>query len=118
MSAASLYILQQPLPQRQWLLHLRDMVLDAEPRMQEKLAYGIPFYYCPKPFVYLMSRPQSVVLGFVGGHRLADPMGVLEALDRKSVRHLVVRSEHDLHRLPLAAYLQEALLCLKHGGAA
>jgi hypothetical protein len=50
-SAASLYILQQPLPQRQWLLHLRDMVLDAEPRMQEKLAYGIPFYYCPKPFV-------------------------------------------------------------------
>lgn len=117
MSAAYSYILQQPLPQRQWLLHLRSMVLEAEPRMQEKLAYGIPFYYAPKPFVYLMCRPQWVVLGFVGGHRLADPMRVLEALDRKSVRHLVVRSEHDLHRLPIAAYLQEALLCLNPGGA-
>jgi hypothetical protein len=70
---------------------LRQIVLDAVPDFEEKLSYGVPYYFRNTRVCFIWPSsvkpgPKSgVVLGFCKGYLLSNEQGLLEAEGRKEV---------------------------------
>jgi hypothetical protein len=77
---------------------LRKLILDADPRLQERLSYGVPYFYHHRRvcFIWPASHfpcsddrrkeyPEKVQLGFCYGNLLSNDQGVLLAEGRKQV---------------------------------
>ncbi len=109
MSPVELFILDQPENLRPVLKKLRGLILSASPYLEEKLVYGIPFYYGRKRIFYLNKGEDWVDLGFCYGHLLAENQ-VLQSKNRsqvKTVRFSFVFEINDDVILPL---IHEALI--------
>ena len=48
-----IYIERLPLIQRQLAGFIRREILNAHPAVTEKLAYGLPYFYCNGPMCYM-----------------------------------------------------------------
>ncbi len=95
-------------------LALRQIVLDEVPEAREQLFRNHPsaLWYGRGPAMkqmalYIAMASRHVNLGFCHGASLPDPAGVLEG-DGKAMRHIKFRSEADLQRPFVRAYVRAA----------
>ena len=102
-----------PEPQQQIALQLRELVLGAGPGIEEVMKYGVPFFHYLGHMAYISpikEYPKAIVLGLTRGAQLSNESGVLEATDRKLIRHIVCRSIEDATRERINPVIQEAVL--------
>ena len=116
------------LPKEEHLIFhiLRNLILETEPRLIEKMNYGVPYYVRNRMvcFIWPVSAPNApaaknqtwndtiVSLGFCYGNRLSNEQGILFAEGRKQVYIVRLRSMKDLRSLqqPISEIIQEAVM--------
>lgn len=98
MSTVQDYIKSRPKPQAQIMSVLRNMVLDIGIYVEEKISYGVPFFYFHGSLCYLNPKLDGAYIGFIRGNQLSNEHGLLEANDRKSVRSIQFNSLIELER--------------------
>lgn len=98
-------------------LRVRRLILDNFPEMNEKFAYGVPFYHLNSRicFLYPSSLPYSgmesgVSFGFNRGRLLSNEQGLLDLGDRKEVAYIRLLSESDIREDIFLDMLHEAVL--------
>jgi hypothetical protein len=100
----------------QLALAVREVVLEEAPEAIESIARGyavvMAFSFTGKPlkdgFCHVVTYSSYVNLGFNRGALLPDPNRVLTGRG-KLIRHITIRNENDLARLPIRRYLQAAI---------
>ena len=92
---------------------LRQIILNASPKINEKYAYQCPFYYFKRPLAYLYTtakNPNNVILGFCQGAQLSNDQGLLVASDRKQIRHIVCGNYNEVPWNAIREIVNEAVL--------
>jgi hypothetical protein len=100
---------------------LRDLIFEAEPRIQEKLSYRVPYYFLRRRICFLW--PESVMpgrthkrkiptvtLGLCYGSSLSNAEGLLISGGRKQVCTIDIHSPSDIVIPKLLDVLHEAIL--------
>ena len=106
------YINRQTPEIHRLLDQIRRLIMDAAPRVQEKISWGVPFFFHKGHLCYLnpLRTPEAAIdLCFLRGHELSNEQGVLENRGRRTVRSLVVRADAVNEEL-IRELLQEAIL--------
>lgn len=74
------------------VLYLRSIVFDCIPRVREKLAYNVPFYYLKKriSFIWPSAVPwggikSGVMFGLCKGAYLSNPLNYFDIGNRKEI---------------------------------
>ncbi|MCB0795140.1 MAG: DUF1801 domain-containing protein [Flavobacteriales bacterium] len=88
---------------------LRQLILDASPIMKEVWRYKTPFFDHRRWMCYLSLQKGELVLGFVQGHLLLDPQGLLEPSTLKQIRHYRPPADGVLPERELRILLEEAV---------
>lgn len=104
------YILDLEPERREIALLLRDLIMSSAPGVEEAFKWKVPFYGYRGALCYINNRKQGLDLGFLQGHLLSDPSGVLEDRGTKQVRHLNLRNKEQLISESFQQILQEALM--------
>lgn len=104
------FILNQPPRMADLLESVRGHLLAAHPAIAEKMRYRIPFFDYRGMLFYLNPVKDHVVLGIINGHLLADEKGILQAGDRKMIRHLLIHQPEEMEGDEVRAMIQQALL--------
>lgn len=96
---------------------LREIILDVDPRITEKLSYGVPYYSRKRRICFIW--PQSaaygpkdalVSFGLCYGHMLSNEQGVLLSEGRTQVSIIKYSILSEIDAPVVNAILQEALL--------
>jgi hypothetical protein len=90
------YITSRPKPQQQIMAALRDMALDSGIQVEEKISYGVPFFYFRGPLCYLNPKFDGVYIGFVRGNQLSNEQQLLTSNNRKYIRSIHFHSLTEL----------------------
>lgn len=109
MSPVEEYILDFPDNIRQILKNLRRIILSSAPQMEERLTYGIPFFYLTKRIFYLNPLKASVDLGFCEGYLLSENP-LLEIKNRSQVKTINYRIFNAIEEGLLLPIIHEAIL--------
>lgn len=105
------YINRQTPEIHRLLTQIRRLILDAAPRIQEKISWGVPFYFHKGPLCYLnplRTTEAAVDLCFMRGHEFPNEHELLENRGRRTVRSIVVRADNFNEDL-IRELLQEAV---------
>ena len=101
---------------------LRDLILDTDPRIVEKLSYGVPYFFRNRRLFFLWpasALPYStagkmvtpkVTMGFCYGHLLSNDQGLLQKGNRKQVFTISVNTLADINEALLRQVVNEALI--------
>ena len=101
---------------------LRDLILDTDPRIVEKLSYGVPYFFRNRRLFFLWpasALPYStagkmitpkVTMGFCYGHLLSNDQGLLQKGNRKQVFTISVNTLADINKALLRQVVNEALI--------
>ncbi|GAB3936866.1 DUF1801 domain-containing protein [Larkinella terrae] len=90
------YINRQTPEIHRLLAQIRRLILDASPKIQEKISWGVPFYLYKGHLCYLnpLRTPVAAVdICFLRGYELADERGVLEGRGRRTVKSIIVQAD-------------------------
>ena len=94
------YFLKQTEPAQTLMLRCRQLILECSPKIEERLSYGIPFYYYKsKPLLYLnkLKGTDFVDLAFMRGIDLENDFFQLsDYKNRKQVRSLQLEYNQEL----------------------
>jgi hypothetical protein len=101
---------------------LRSIILDADPRIQEKLSYGVPYFFHNRRICFVWPAscqpystdkafpPEKVTLGFCYGNLLSNDQGVLIKENRKQVYLIKYKSLAEIDEQTVREILQEAIM--------
>lgn len=95
---------------------LRDIVLDTAPDFEERLSYGVPYYFLNSRVCFIWPSsvkpgPKSgVVLGFCRGHLLSNEQELLEKEGRKEVYMITFHLPGEIQPEVLREIIYEAIL--------
>lgn len=102
---------------------LRSLILETEPRLQEKLSYGVPYFFHHRRICFLWpsscipgseSRPVpvhgEVTLGLCYGNLLSNAQGLLLKEGRKQVYVIKFSATDQIDEQALREIIQEAVL--------
>ena len=72
---------------------LREIIYECIPGVNEKLSYGVPYYYGKRRICFIWPsslpwgnvKPKGVQIGFCQGHLMENPLQYLESANRKQV---------------------------------
>ncbi len=107
------------LPRTEQLLtrRLRGIILETDPRIREKLSYGVPYFMKNRRlcFIWPQSVPYGpkdalVSLGFCYGHMLSNNQGVLLHEGRTQVYIIKYNALTEIEETTIGEILQEALM--------
>ncbi len=111
------------LPLREKLLtkHLRTLILESDPRIQEVFSYGVPYYKHNRRICFIWpasqipcgyERPvrEEVSLGFCYGSLLSNEQGILLKENRKQVCVVRFRQIADINDVTIREIVQEAIM--------
>jgi len=87
---------------------LRGIIRSASPKITERIAYGVPFFYCEKPLCYFNCKPEGCDVGFTSGYLLKQ-RPELHSEKRKFVRSLFFKWDEDVDIELLKQVLAESL---------
>lgn len=116
------FIDELPNDERLITQRLRLLILDADPRIKEKLSYGVPYFSRHRRLFFLWpaskpglkkesNRPLSkVTMGFCYGNLLSDEEGVLLRDGRKQVYTIEFSSSADINERQLSEIIAETLM--------
>ena len=122
MADVEAFIEDLPRDEKVILQRLRTLIFEAEPRIQEKLSYGVPYYSRHRRLFFLWpasalpcvyekkKQPPKVTLGFCYGNLLSDAQGLLEKEGRSQVRTIGVSSPAGIDGRLITEILNEAIL--------
>jgi hypothetical protein len=106
-----------PVNEKRLTMALRDCILQTAPMLQEKLSYGVPFYYRRSRvcFIWPASVPngglkEGILLGFCKGYLMANEEGELQAEGRKEVLTVNYLSLSQINWQLVRQWIQEALI--------
>ena len=112
MNPAEEHILMQKEPFQSIMLHIRSVIFNTLPQVNERYSYGIPFYNIgKKPLLYLnvLKGTDFVDVAFVQGVLLEEEFPILKDYNkRKQVRSVQLKSLEDLDQIQFTALLKEA----------
>lgn len=75
--------------QEEKIQEIAAFILSLDPRMEQRMAYGLPFfYYGEKRFAYISPQKEKWIIGWILGKYMDHDHGWFTALDRKQIRHL------------------------------
>lgn len=89
MSPESL-ILELPPHQREIAKVLRGIVISFSIGVEERVAYGLPFFYYYGPLCYLNPKKEGVDVGFTRGQQLLPSCPYLEVAKRKKMANMFI----------------------------
>lgn len=95
--------------QRLIMQEIRQLIIEAAPRIEESIKWKIPFYSYQGLLCYLNPRGTGVVLGFCKGALLSNEKGLLKGTG-KEVRLLHIDNKHACPQAEIRQLLQEAML--------
>jgi hypothetical protein len=105
------YFLQKPEPVKSYLLALREIILNFNPRISEAWKYRMPFYcFDGKMFCYLWTHKKNgqPYLGIVNGLLIEHPMLIIEKRARMKI--MLFDPEKDIPVKTIRAVLKLALV--------
>ncbi len=103
------YILNQPEILKPVIKKLRFLILSASPRIEEKIVYGLPFFYGKKRIFYINVKRDFVELGFCRGYLMAEHPG-LEIQNRTQVKTITFNSLPAIKDKTILPLIHEAIL--------
>ena len=118
MNPAEQYILNQPEPYRDILMHLKMQIEHTLPEVTLKYKWNIPCFYIDKsPICYLNAshKKQFVDIAFWNSSHLTKHLDVLVSEKRKVVRSLRYSSLEEINDTILIAVLKEAYSVRQNG---
>ena len=95
---------------------LRDLVRNTAPDFEEKISYGVPYYFRHYRVCFIWPAsvkpgPKSgVVLGFCKGFLLSDEQKLLEKENRKEVYMITFHQPNEINPDVLKEIILEAIL--------
>jgi uncharacterized protein YdhG (YjbR/CyaY superfamily) len=101
---------------------LRTLILESEPRLQEKLSYGVPYFFHNRRICFIWpaslipagysKEPIStkVTLGLCYGNLLSNDQGLLEKGDRKQVYTVGFTSPNEINDQVIREIILEAVM--------
>jgi uncharacterized protein YdhG (YjbR/CyaY superfamily) len=95
---------------------LRDLVRNTAPDFEEKISYGVPYYFRHYRVCFIWPAsvkpgPKSgVVLGFCKGFLLSDEQKLLEKENRKEVYMITFHQPNEINLDVLKEIILEAIL--------
>ncbi len=95
-------------PQRSVAGALREVILQAGPELEERVAYGAPWYRGKGYVCAIAAHADHTNLEFARGTSLRDPAELLEG-SGKRMRHVKVYAVAEVKRPQLRALLREAI---------
>lgn len=106
------------LPSEQKIIaQLRNIILEASPKIREKISYAAPFYFINQRicFIWPASLPmggisEGVNLGLCKGYLLSDEDKILIRGNRKEVFYLNFKSLSDINEERVREIIHEAIL--------
>lgn len=117
------FIWSLPAQEKKVLRHLRSLILNLDPRLQEKLSYGVPYYFHHRRICFLwpnsaqpcymnLKEPpeEKITLGLCYGNLLSNVQGLLVRENRKQVYTLAFTSIQEINDSVIREIIQEAIL--------
>lgn len=116
------FIDELPHDERRITQRLRLLILDADPRIRQKLSYGVPYFFRHRRLFFLWpaskpglkkdsNRPRcKVTMGFCYGNLLSDEEGILLRDGLKQVYTIEFSSSAEINERQLSEIIAEALL--------
>lgn len=104
-SAIDEYIDDQKTPQREICRELRKVILEAIPGVKEEMKMGVPWY---EDKVYLVALRDHVNIGF-SLKGLSQEMQLQLNGNGKTMKHLAIRSMHDINKEQIVKILTSVL---------
>ena len=104
------FFLDREEPLKSYFLALRSIVLRFDNQIDERLSYGVPFYYYKnKPFCYFWKEKKTnqPYIGMARGHLLDHPM--LFQGDRKKMKVIRLNLEEDIPKDQIETIFKQAL---------
>jgi uncharacterized protein YdhG (YjbR/CyaY superfamily) len=102
---------------------LRSLILDIDPRIQEKLSYGVPYFFHHRRICFLWpasaipyetgkakERTSLVDFGLCYGNELSNEQGLLLAEGRKQVYVIRLSSASEINEQAFREIIMEAVL--------
>jgi hypothetical protein len=109
--------------ERTIVTRLRKLILDTDPRLQEKLSYGVPYFFHNRRICFIWPAshfpcsedkrkeyPEKVQLGFCYGNLLSNEQGVLLAEGRKQVYLMKLTTPSEINDQIIREIVMEAVL--------
>lgn len=115
------FIENLPRDERVIVKRLRALIFQVEPRITEKLNYGVPYFSRHKRLFFLWPAsavpcgdkynppPPKVTLGFCYGNLLSNAQGLLRSEGRKQVYTVNIASPADVNERLLSEIFFEAV---------
>ena len=113
------FIESLPKDERLIVRHLRHLILLAEPRVNEKLSYGVPYFsrnrrlfflWPASALPYAKESTCKVTLGFCYGNLLSNDQGILRREGRKQVFTVGFSALPDVNDSQISEILREAVM--------
>lgn len=99
-----------PEAERLLVIALHDHIVEVQPSIEVRMAYGIPFFYHNKRFAYLNpTKMGGVDLGFTRGHAMLDPSGILESKGRTQIKTATFFTCEDVPWETVTAWVVQAI---------
>lgn len=106
------FITEQPHNFQPIYKKLRFLITSQIPQIEEKMAYGIPFFYLKRRIFYLSPKKKDVELGFCDGYLLSDNP-VLDVKGRSQVRTIFFSSHKEVDENIIIPLIHEAVIVQK-----
>lgn len=103
------YCLELPKHIQPILKKLRLLILSTTPNLEERIIYGIPFFYLKKRIFYLNPTKYGIDLGFCEGYLLSEHP-IVDIKNRSKVRTISYNSPKQIDEEILIPILHEAIL--------
>ena len=92
------------------VLLLREIILNSSGKIEERMTYGVPFYYYYGRLCYLNTTKKGLDIAFCRGIKLSEKFEQLERKNRKEVATITVNSAQDVDKPLLKKIMLEAML--------
>lgn len=99
---------------RPLLWQLRQFILKSHPKMRERILFGMPMFAVKKEICYfgIISKKNSIEIGFHRGFQLSNEQGILENKNRKYICGITFKNVEDFQNNAIIfdEILQEAII--------
>lgn len=109
MSPVEEFLLEQPENLKPLIKKLHELIISASPYINDRLVYGIPFYYGKKRIFYITPQKSSVDLGFCEGYLLSENQ-ILETKNRTKVKTIRFNSIDEIEEEIVLPHIHEAII--------
>jgi uncharacterized protein YdhG (YjbR/CyaY superfamily) len=99
---------------KQLLWQIRHTILNAHPKMRERILFGVPMFAVKKELCYfgVMKKNNGIEIGFHRGFQMSNEHGLLDAKKRTTITGITFKNVEDFQKKALIfnEILQEAII--------